>query len=338
MANYLKDCLFIYIIMYNYLAYIGLALASYYFRPTALLTCSSIYNLYHNNNKSNLTNVILLLSLYLFGAWSTLMSAFTILIYKFVSNYDMILEKLTKWKKDYSEVAKLYNEKKSANQETFVPSMEIEFIENIVDRYNKLLEKVSMQYQIVSNNTYITKMSNFDYMYYINYVNSLMQQLFDKLGELIESKTSLRKYKDDIGEKLSELTKQFNSPNNTTDQLQLQSKDLSVGINTDIQKLGEMNVMMESMMKQMNMTDVPINGEQPKLGEMNGMMESMMKQLNMPEMPNMNGEQPKMEDLTKLMGTLTDLRKMSEEIDELPSLNRAQRRQLQKKTKKYKKT
>ena len=327
--------------MYNYLAYLGLGLASYYFRPTALLACNSIYNLYHNNNKSNLMNTVLLMSLYLFGFWSTLMSAFTVLIYKFVSNYDMILEKLSKYKKDYSEVAKLYNEKKTASQETFVPSMEIEFIENIVNKYNGLSERINRSCESVVNNIYITKMTNMNYMYYVDYVNSLIQKLFDKLGELIESKTSLRKYRDGMNGKLNEMTKQFNNPNKVTDLPQLQLQDSSISVlNTDIQKLGEMNGMMESMMKQLNMTDMPnmsMNNEQPKLGEMNGMIESMMKQLNMPQMPTMNSEQPKMEDLTKLMGTLTDLRKMSEEIEELPSLNRAQRRQLQKKTKKTKK-
>lgn len=353
--------------MYNYLSSIFLLIASINYGPTFVLTCSSIYNYYNQCTRSNAYKLALMMSLYLFGFSYTLYYS---IICSILSNYDIMIQNFVKIKKELSGMMEFYNNEKNINPEKI--SYEIELIQKIIKKYNDCIIQFDFYKSKLIDNNYYQIISeylhNADYEYYIAYVNAFIERIIEITYDYIDSNPNIKNYKYIMNDYLRNMEK-FSAKINVNENVENNiTANITANIPTnyllnDIEKLGNMNDMMENMMKQMNINDFQNMNNMTNLTNIS----DFQNMINLPTMSNANKNiiqkgnmlnndknnicenPPNIDDINKLMATLNTLQKMSQDMEGLnPSnnnsttnsniyptkLSRAQRRFQDKKNKK----
>ena len=346
--------------MYNYLSSIFLLIASINYGPAFVLTCSSIYNYYNQSTRNNAYKVALMMSLYLFGFSYTLYYS---IIGSILSNYDIMIQNFVKIKKELSGMMDFYNNEKNINPEKI--SYEIELIQQIIKKYNDCIIYFDFYKSKLIDNDYYQIISvhlhNIDYEYYIAYTNAFIERIIEITHDYIDSNPNIKKYKDIMDNYLRNM-ENFKAKINVTENVE---NNITANMSdnyllNDIEKLGNMNDMMENMMKQMNindfqnmsnLTNIPDFQNMINLPTINNANKNIIQKGNVLNNGKNNNceSQPNINDINKLMATLNTLQKMSQDIEGLnPSndisttnsniyptkLSRAQRRFQDKKNKK----
>lgn len=131
--------------MHNYLLYVNLSLLTICIGPLLTMILNSMYNLYKNNNKENLVDILFYLSLYFFGFWNTSIYFLIIKLHDMIYNYDIVCKKI-------NDIVQLcLNNVDAKSQEK-------------IESFSKIIKSF-----VIENNL----------EYYINYFNAFVDKLVD---------------------------------------------------------------------------------------------------------------------------------------------------------------
>ena len=297
--------------MYNYLSNIAMLCSSYILGFKFVLMVNSCWNFYNNQSKTNFYSSVLFMSSYLFGVWNTLSYLLILGLYRMIQEYNIIINYYSKIKEHWFDFLVLYEKEKQLNPEKMIK--EVELFIHLRKCYSLIRKQLDDKILEIMENKYMSIILDIikevDCQYYINLINCNIDLLVQKIIS---------------NEKVQSLKNRFIPETKYIGQLQMNNIDNDNDNDNNNNNNNNKD----------NIADPNINMEL----NMNNFMDSLMKQMNVSEgeLKNMqNIQQPSVNDLNKFMASLSELQKLSQEIEtfdpqNLQNMNRAQRRALKK--------